>query len=133
MPNNAILSPSRLAFLLPFDDEDLWVKTDIWVLLKTFTDLMFNFTGEGLERIINLYEEVTINEKTAFLVEILEEKGECRFADLVIRHGSVLDKICAFLALLDAVKARMVLVFQHRMFGDIVIRPSATFGFNNGI
>jgi segregation and condensation protein A len=79
-----------------------------------------------VEQIVNLYEEVTINEKTTLLMEILEERGECRFSDLVIRHGSALDIVCAFLALLDAVKIRMVLVFQHRMFGDIVIRPSGT-------
>ena len=121
----------RLERALPFHDEDLWVKTDVWALLKTFSDLMSSLSGEGMESIMNLYEEVTINEKTTLLVEILEKQGECRFADLVIRHGSALDKICAFLALLDAVKLRMVLVFQHRMFGDIVIRPSASFGHNS--
>ena len=120
----------RLERALPFDDEELWVKTDVWALLKTFSDLMSNLTMEGMERIMNLYEEVTINEKTTLLIEILEKKKECRFSDLVIRHGSVLDKICAFLALLDAVKLRMVLVFQHRMFGDIIIRPSVSFEQN---
>ena len=113
----------RLERQLPFGDDELWVKTDVWALLQTFSSLMANLSGEGMESIVNLYEEVTINEKTSLLVEILEERGECRFTDLVIRHGSVLDKICAFLALLDAVKVRLVLVFQHRMFGDIVIRP----------
>lgn len=109
----------RLERPLPFMDDDQWEKADVWVLLKTFSSLMANLTGE---RIMNLYEEVTINEKTTLLMEILEKKGECRFTDLVIRNGSVLDIICAFLALLDAVKNRMVLVLQHRMFGDILIR-----------
>ena len=112
---------------LPFDDEELWVKTDVWALLQTFSGLMSNLSGDGMESIVNLYEEVSINEKTTLLAEILEEKGECRFTDLIIRHGSVLDKICAFLALLEAVKIRMVMVFQHRMFGDILIRPSAEY------
>ena len=91
---------------------------------------MSGLTEEGMESIVNLYEEVTINEKTALLVEILEERGECRFADLVIRNGSILDKICAFLALLDAVKVRIAMVLQHRMFGDIIIRPAESFGTN---
>jgi segregation and condensation protein A len=34
-----------------------------------------------------------------------------------------MDIICAFLAILEAVKVRMILVFQNRMFGDIMIRP----------
>jgi segregation and condensation protein A len=113
----------RLERPLPFADDELWVKADVWALLKTFSNLMSGLSGEGLEQIVNLYEEVTINEKTVLLMEILEEKGECRFTDLIIRHGSVLDKICAFLALLEAVKVRMVLVLQHRMFGDILIKP----------
>jgi segregation and condensation protein A len=113
----------RLERSLPFDDDELWVKADVWALLKTFSNLMSNFSGEGLDHIVNLYEEVTINEKTVLMMEILEEKGECRFTDLIIRHGSVLDIICAFLALLEAVKVRMVMVLQHRMFGDILIKP----------
>ena len=115
----------RLERSLPFDDEELWVKADVWALLRTFSDLISSLAGEGLENIVNLYEEVTTNEKTTLMMEILEEKGECRFTDLVIRHGSTLDIICAFLALLEAVKVRMVLVLQHRMFGDILIRPIA--------
>jgi len=120
-----VIERKRLERSLPFDDEELWIKADIWSLLQTFSGLMTDLSGEGSERIMNLYEEVTINEKTTLLVEILEEKGECRFTDLVIRHGSVLDIICAFLALLDAVKIRLVMVFQHKMFGDILIRPVA--------
>jgi segregation and condensation protein A len=108
---------------LPFADDELWVKADVWALLKTFSNLKSGYSGEGLEQIFNLYEEVTINEKTVLLMEIIKKKGECRFTDLIIRHGSVLDKICAFLALLEAVKVRMVLVLQHRMFRDILIKP----------
>jgi segregation and condensation protein A len=43
---------------------------------------------------------------------------------LIIRSGSVLDFVCAFLAILEVVKQRVVSVFQNRMFGDIVIRPN---------
>jgi segregation and condensation protein A len=121
----------RLERTLPFDDDELWVKADVWVLLKTFSDLMVRFSGEGMEQIVNLYEEVTINEKTSLLVEILEKRGECRFEDLLVRRGSVLDIVCAFLALLDAIKIRMVTALQHRMFGDIVIRPSASYQMRN--
>jgi len=113
----------RLERSLPFNDDELWVKADVWALLQTFSGLISGLTEAGLENIVNLYEEVSTNEKTALMMEILEEKGECRFTDLVIRHGSALDIICAFLALLEAVKIRMVLVLQHRMYGDILIRP----------
>jgi segregation and condensation protein A len=116
-----IFERKRLERPLPFDEEDLWVKVDVWDLLRIFTDLT---PGLSQERIIDLFEEVSINEKIVLLYEILEERSECRFTDLIIREGSILDKVCAFLALLEVVKQRMVLVFQNRMFGDIVIRPN---------
>jgi segregation and condensation protein A len=34
-----------------------------------------------------------------------------------------MDIVCAFLAVLEAVKIRMIMIFQNRMFGDILIRP----------
>jgi segregation and condensation protein A len=115
-----IIERKRLQRSLPFDDEGLWEELDIWDLLKTFNTLMANrLPGE---RIIDLYEEVTVNEKTALLIEFLDTRGECSFTDLVIRQGSVMDIVCAFLAILEAVKTRMIAVFQNRMFGDIVIR-----------
>jgi segregation and condensation protein A len=123
-----MIERKRLHRALPFADEDLWEKADVWVLLKTFSGLMYNLSKE---RIFDMYEEVSINEKITLLQEILEDRGECSFTDLVVRHGSVLDIVCAFLALLEAVKFRMVLIFQNRMFGDIIIRPSDK--FNDGV
>jgi len=121
----------RLQHPLPFDDDDLWEKVDVWDLLRIFTELS---PALSHERIIDLYEEVSVNEKITLLYEILEQRKECRFTDLVIQTGSILDRVCAFLALLEAVKQRMVLVFQNRMFGDIVIRPNnVVFGETLGI
>ncbi|MDR0709758.1 MAG: segregation/condensation protein A [Spirochaetaceae bacterium] len=105
---------------LPFAEEDLWEEADIWDLLQTFSSLMASYSHE---QIINIYEEVSVNEKITLLSELLETHGECGFADLVIRNGSVLDIICAFLAILEAMKTRMILVLQNRIFGDIKIRP----------
>ena len=116
-----VIERKRLQRSLPFDDDDLWEKVDVWDLLKIFS----GFTaGLSNERIIDLYEEVTVNEKIALLFEILEERKECLLTDLIIRSGSIPDFVCAFLALLEVVKQRMVLVFQNRMFGDIIIRPN---------
>jgi segregation and condensation protein A len=116
-----VMERKKLQKALPFADEDLWEQVDIWDLLKTFSVLMRNLTGE---RIFDLYEEVTVNEKITLMAELLETRGECSFTDLVIRNGSVMDIVCAFLAMLEAVKIRMAVIFQNRMFGDILIKPS---------
>jgi segregation and condensation protein A len=110
----------RLQHNLPFTDDDMWEKVDIWDLVKTFSSLTVNFSAEN---IIDLYEEVTVNEKTTLLAEFLENKGECRFTELIIRPGAM-DIVCAFLAVLEAAKMRMIILFQNRMFGDILIRSS---------
>ncbi|MDR3337341.1 MAG: segregation/condensation protein A [Treponema sp.] len=115
-----VVERKKLQQTLPFSDEGLWEEVDVWDLLKTFSSLMSNLTQE---RIIDIYEEVSVNEKITLLVELLENQGECNFTDLVVRNGSVLDIICAFLAILEAVKIRMISIFQNRMFGDIKIRP----------
>jgi segregation and condensation protein A len=116
-----MIERKKLQRALPFADEDLWEKADVWILLKTFSSLMSNLSQE---RILDMYEEVTINEKITLLREILETRGECSFTDLVVRHGSVLDIVCAFLAILEAVKIRLVEIYQNRMFGDIIIKPN---------
>ena len=114
-----VIERKRLQRSLPFDDENLWTKVDVWDLLKIYSEFI---QGLSKERIIDLYEEVTVNEKITLLFEILEKKGECRFTDLLVRTVSILDFVCAFLALLEMAKQHMVSIFQNRMFGDIVIR-----------
>ena len=117
--NEWVIERRRLQHNLPFADDDMWEKVDIWDLLKTFSSLTVNLPTE---RIIDLYEEVSVNEKTTLLMEFLENKGECRFTDLIVRQGA-LDIVCAFLAVLEAAKMHMIVLFQNRLFGDIMIRP----------
>jgi segregation and condensation protein A len=116
--NEWIIERRRLQHNLPFTDDDMWQKVDIWDLVKTFSSLTVSIPHE---RIIDLYEEITVNEKTTLLMEKLENKGECRFTELVVRSGA-LDVVCAFLAVLEAAKMRLIVIFQHRLFGDILIR-----------
>jgi segregation and condensation protein A len=119
-----VMERKKIQRALPFAEEELWEKADIWALVKTFAAIM---SQAPVERIIDLYEEVSINEKLTLLNEFLETKGECSFTDLVVRNGSIMDIVCAFLALLEAVKLRLAAVFQNRMFGDILIRSGPGF------
>ncbi len=106
---------------LPFsDDDELWEQLDTWDLLKTFSNLVSSYNSE---RILDLYEEVSVNEKITLMNELLETRGECMFTDLIVRKGNLMDIVCAFMALLEAVKFRMASIWQNRMFGDIKIKP----------
>ena len=126
-----IIERRKLQHSLPFTDTELWEKADIWSLMKTFAALTKNLPGNSFEHIVK-YEEVSINEKVALLSELLEERGECSFTDLIVRSNSIMDIVCAFLAILEAVKVRMIVVYQNRMFGDILIKPNDAVGNGDG-
>ena len=105
---------------LPFpDDDDQWEQLDVWDLLKTFSSIITNLTSE---RIIDLYEEVSINEKISLLYELLETKKEFAFTDLLIHSDSIMEIVCSFLAVLESIKAKRISIYQNKFFGDIVIR-----------
>jgi segregation and condensation protein A len=114
-----VIERKKLQRTLPFEDEQLWEKMDVWDLLKTFSKLTQNLS---LERIMDLHEEVSTNEKITLINELLESKGEFLFTDLIIRHNSLMDIVSAFLAILEAVKLRMITIYQNKMWGDIMVR-----------
>jgi segregation and condensation protein A len=106
--------------VLPFpEDDELWDKIDVWDLLSTFSTIVSSLSNE---RIIDLYEEVSVNEKISLINELLERKGEFLFTDLIVKENSTMDVICAFLALLEAVKAKNIIILQNKLFGDIKIK-----------
>ena len=109
--------------VLPFDDGDeLWKQIDVWELLKTFSQLMSNLSTD---RLVSLYEEVTVNEKLTLIEELLETKREFRFTDLIKNRESVMEFVCAFIAILESARQRSIRILQNRMFGDIRISPGA--------
>ena len=115
------LERSCMQRTLPFpdrEDDSLWMDLDVWDLLRTFSSMVQNFNSE---RIIDLYEEVSINEKLALMNELLEKREHFSFIELITRPRSALDLACAFLAMLDAVKNKLIRIKQHKLFGDILI------------
>lgn len=106
--------------LLPFEEEELWDKVDTWQLMKTFSKIVQSYSQE---QILTMYEEISVSEKITLMNELLENKGECFFTDLIVRKENLMDIVCAFMAILEAVKFKMACIYQNRMFGDIKIRP----------
>ena len=118
-----IVERKRNQAVLPFPDEDdLWERVDTWDLLKSFSKVM---KGLGGERVISLWEEVSINEKITLIHEYLEDRSEFSFDDLLVNPGSLMEVVSAFLAVLETVKAGFIDVWQNRLFGDIRITASS--------
>lgn len=68
-----------------------------------------------------MYEEISVNEKITLMNELLEDKKSCLFTDLLTRPGNEMDVVCSFMAILEAVKFKMITIFQNKLFGDIKI------------
>ena len=113
----------KIQRVLPFDESDQeWEEVDTWELLQkmqeVFKSIMHQYSNE---KILNMYEEISVNEKITLMNELLEDKKECLFTDLLTRPGNEMDVICAFMAILEAVKFKMITIFQNKLFGDIKI------------
>jgi segregation and condensation protein A len=115
-----VIERKKRQHFLPFQDEDnLWQEVEVWDLLQCFSGIMENLSSE---KIVNLYEEVTVNEKITLIMELLETGEEFFFSDLLINPDSLLEIVCTFLAVLETVKTQQILIYQNRLFGDIKIR-----------
>ncbi|MCQ2397903.1 MAG: segregation/condensation protein A [Sphaerochaetaceae bacterium] len=107
-------------FILPFDDSDLWGDSTVQDLLDTYIRL-FSSVQSVSEKVFNVYEEVSDKEKIALMNELLEKQDSIMFTDLFKDKRTPMHIICAFLAVLEAVKDKMVLVDQPVLFGDMTI------------
>jgi segregation and condensation protein A len=107
--------------ILPFPETDFWEQAEVWDLLKIFSSIVSSLSSE---RIIDLYEEVTINEKLTLIRELIETQGEFIFTDLIKKGGSILEIVCSFLAILEMAKSRQIVVYQNKLFGDIRIKAN---------
>jgi segregation and condensation protein A len=114
---------------LPFAEEGLWQEVSVWDLLTTFSSIVGSISSE---RIIDLYEEVSVNEKVTLIHELLETRQTLMFADLLVRKGSVLEVICSLLALLELARQGRIAIYQSVIFGDIRIALRVPTGEGNG-
>ena len=103
----------KIQRVLPFEEEELWEKVDTWSLMKTFSKLVSSYSHE---QILTMYEEISVSEKITLMNELLDDNGECFFTDLIIRKDNLMDIVCAFMAILEAVKFKMACIYQNRMF-----------------
>ena len=112
---------SKIQRVLPFEEkESEWEQIDTWELLQQMQKLFRNMVSQySNEKILNMYEEISVNEKITLMSELFEQKSECMFSDLITRANNEMDIVCAFMAILEAVKFKMITIYQHRLFGDI--------------
>jgi len=116
--NEWVLERRASQRMLPFAESNLWQEVSVWDLLNTFSSIIGSISSE---RIIDLYEEVSVNEKVTLIREYLETRPSFLFSELLVRKGSIMEIICSFLAVLELARQGRIGVMQNRLFGDIRI------------
>lgn len=109
-------------FAIPFEDKELFKDVTLAELCKTFSEIL---SKTPPSKIFNIYQPVSVKEKRALMMELLDEKEEICIEDLIVDSSNPLHIICAFMSILEAAKDHFILFRQDEIYGTIklVKRP----------
>ena len=116
---NLYIERKKSTFMIPFEDQQLFENITLNKLLKTFTSIMEKISPA---KVFNIYEEVSVNEKLALMNEIFETKDELTIEELIVHLDKPLHIICAFMAILEACKFKMIYIAQKIPYETIIIK-----------
>ncbi|MGL1891771.1 MAG: segregation/condensation protein A [Spirochaetaceae bacterium] len=100
-------------------NDDIWEEVELSDLFTSYKSIR---KLNDREKIVNLTEEVTINEKITLIDELLSTKEEFYFDELIKDKHSLMEFVCSFLAILDSIKYRVILVYQNVQYGTILLK-----------
>ncbi len=108
-----------------FADEEL-LAVDMFDLLKAFRKLLGRLDEESRLRLKR--DNVSVADKISWIRTLLQERRSLDLLGLLEGLGTRLDRIAAFLAVLELMRQAVIVVFQRKLFGEIriALRPQAT-------
>lgn len=110
----------------PKPDDEQPVSTEEYLQNVTLFDLLLAFK-KALDNMpkITYHEvrkiEVTIEEQTAYILDALEKSESVRFTELISDFKDKIIIVVTFLAILELIKLRKIIVKQSRVFEEINI------------
>jgi len=103
---------------------------DIDSILISAQGLVQNISKLENLRKETIRETVSIKEKIAGIQEMLSQKVNVRFNQIIKKSKSRVDAIVSFLALLELIRQKSVTVSQEKSFSDIEIKSKQISGTN---
>ena len=104
-------------------EDELYFEASIFDLLSAFSKVLKEVPKNKLYEVIK--DEVTVSEKIHEIFHILVKKPVIYFLELFGKVRNKIDIIATFLALLELIRMKEILVKQYKVFGDIkIIRNS---------
>ncbi len=110
------------------EDESPGLAVTLHDLVKTFQEILDRARNRPIYEVGK--EEVSVPDMIQYLKSLLENKLKTepvRVVELFERQRSRRAMICLFLAILEMVKVQAVVLAQHDLFGDIVIKRHKKF------
>lgn len=114
-----------------FADEEL-LAVDVFDLLRAFQKLLQRL-GEETRGALRR-DTVSVAEKIGWLTDLLRQRQSIGFFEVLTMLPTRLDRIAAFLALLEMIRLQILIAFQRESLGEILLTivegPAATGEFD---
>jgi len=110
-----IRNPNREEFLNSPDDE--FIKIGLFELIDAFQKILDRIPAD--HKVEMTTDEISVKDKIAIIVEILEKKGSITFLELFSDNADRREVIVTFLAVLEMVKLTLIRVVQNLNTGII--------------
>jgi len=107
---------------IEFDDsseDELYFEANIFDLLSAFSKVLKTVSKDTLYEIVK--DEVTVSEKIHEIFHLLVREPVIYFLELFKKARSKIEIIATFLALLELIRMKEIMVRQDKIFGDIKI------------
>ncbi|MBM4168353.1 MAG: segregation/condensation protein A [Ignavibacteria bacterium] len=99
------------------DDGDLLRDVTLFDLIASFKFAMDRMPKKFVHEIIRL--QVTIDQQLEFIRQFFTKRSEATFAELTAEMEEKIRVVVTFLALLELIRAKTILVRQHEPFGEL--------------
>ena len=107
---------------LEFEEEIQGFEASIFDLISAFTKVMKSIPKEEFK--VVLEEEYSVEEKIDFILSLLDRKGVIYFSSIWKRIKNRMEAVVFFLALLELIRLKKIIIRQIGLFGEIkIFRP----------
>ncbi len=101
------------------EDEDIYFEASVFDLIGAFNKVMKEVPKELFYQVIK--DEYTVEEKMHDIFHILVKNKSVKFTDLFRSLNDKSEIITTFLAVLELMRLREIIVTQNKLFGDVRI------------
>jgi len=109
----------KTQMVMDFGDDENWIDVKLLDLINIFSKFMEQTSTDDFAYIIP--GKITVEMKIEELKNLLENKSEVEFNQLFSDKPEIWEIVITFLSILELIKQHIIIVKQHKLFGDIKI------------